>query len=194
MNRDGRIDDCIASAAPFARPILERFRQLVHAAVPHAQETIKWGVPHFTVSGKILAGMAAFKAHVSLIVHGMGERQGASGGGMGHVGKLASIDEFPDPAMLTAAFTARSEEILSGKTPARTRAAPKPELTPPGDLLCALTPPARAAFDGFTPAQRRDYVEWVVEAKRPETRARRIAQAAEWLAEGKTRHWKYKDC
>jgi len=48
-----------------------------------------------------------------------------------------------------------------------------------------------ATFDAFPPSQQRDYVEWIAEAKRDETRERRIAQALEWLAEGKPRNWKY---
>ena len=46
-------------------------------------------------------------------------------------------------------------------------------------------------FDAFPPSQKREYIEWLLEAKREETRARRLETALEWIAEGKTRHWKY---
>jgi hypothetical protein len=36
-------------------------------------------------------------------------------------------------------------------------------------------------------------MDWIVEAKREQTRGRRVAQAIEWLAEGKPRHWKYRN-
>lgn len=191
---DPRIDDYIAKAQPFAQPILIRFREIVCATVPQAEESLKWGMPHFTYAGKILAGMAAFKAHASLIVDGVGERRGMEGGGMGNFGKIGSIAEMPSAAMIEAGLKARVEAIRAGaKRPTAVKPA-KPDIPMPGDLAAALSPAARATFDGFAPSHRRDYLEWIVEAKRPETRAKRVAQAAEWLAEGKKRNWKYENC
>lgn len=193
--RDERIDSFIAKSAPFAQPILNHFRSLVHAAEPEAVETIKWGMPHFTLNGKILAGMAAFKAHAALIVEGAGERLGMDGGGMGHYGKLRSREDMPADQKLLELITAQAAKIRSGvkppKAPAKTA---KAEIAMPDDFAAALTPAARAFLDGLAPSHRRDYLDWIVEAKRPETRAKRIAQAAEWLSEGKKRHWKYQDC
>jgi hypothetical protein len=196
MTTDPRIDAFIAKAAPFAQPILTHFRALVHAAEPAAVETIKWGMPHFTLDGKILAGMAAFKAHAALIVEGAGERRGMEGGGMGHYGKLRSREEMPDDAELDALLKASAAKIRSGAKSPRPAAKPKPEIAMPDDFAAALAAMqgARGRFDGFTPAQRREYLEWIVEAKRPETRAKRVAQACEWIAEGKTRNWKYQNC
>ena len=72
----------------------------------------------------------------------------------------------------------------------------KPELPIPPEFAAALSanPAARAALEGFSPSHRREYVEWISEAKRPETRDKRIAQAIEWLADGKKRNWKYENC
>lgn len=86
--------------------------------------------------------------------------------------------------------------IDAGPAPARPRKPPRSELQTPDDLRAALdaAPKAAASFDAFSPSCRREYVEWVVEAKRPETRANRIAQAVEWMAEGKRRNWKYENC
>jgi hypothetical protein len=194
MTRDPRIDDFIAKAAPFAQPILNRFRAVVHAAVPEAVETIKWGMPHFTVDGKILAGMAAFKAHAALIVEGAGERHGMEGGGMGHYGKLKSIDEVPPDSELADLLKASATKIRLGVKVAKPKPAQKAEIPAPDDFLAALSAKGRETFDAFAPSHRREYLEWIVEAKRPETRAKRIAQAAEWLAEGKKRNWKYENC
>lgn len=194
MSTDPRIDAFIAKAAPFAQPILERFRAVVHAAIPDAVETIKWGMPHFTLNGKILAGMAAFKAHAALIVEGAGERHGMQGGGMGHYGKLHSVDEMPADAELIELLKTRAENIRAGAGSTKPKPAPKPELAAPDDFLAALSAKGRATFDAFAPSHRREYLEWIVEAKRPETRAKRIAQATEWLAEGKKRNWKYENC
>jgi len=195
MERDPRIDAYIANAAPFARPILERLRALVHEAIPEAGETIKWGMPHFTVGCRNLAGMAAFKAHCALAIHGEG-RQGADPklGGMGGYGKIATLADLPDPAVLGETLrTVRDRIVETGRPrrPAPKPAAPKAEIAMPDDLAAALSDGARAYLDGLAPSYRREYLEWIVSAKRPETRQRRIASAAAQLAEGRKLNWKY---
>jgi uncharacterized protein YdeI (YjbR/CyaY-like superfamily) len=196
MKTDPRIDAYIANAAPFARPILTRLREMVHAALPQVEETIKWSVPHFTVSGKNVAGMAAFKAHCSFAIHGEG-RQGGDAG-MGQYGKMASLGHIPSQSELSARLKETAERIAThgSATPRRAKAGPKPEIAMPDDFAAALDgqPPARASFDGFTPSQQREYLEWITQAKRPVTRSARIAQSVEWLAEGKKRNWKYERC
>lgn len=196
MPTDPRIDAYIAKAAPFAQPILAHLRQLVHAALPQAEETIKWSMPHFTHLGKNVAGMAAFKAHCSFAIHGEG-RQGAEQG-MGSFGKIASLEDLPSEAELKAKLqeAARRIDAQGRATTPRSKPAPKPEIPMPDDLAAELAQnsTARAAFDGFAPSHRREYLEWITEAKRPETRAKRVAQTVEWLAEGKKRNWKYEKC
>ncbi|HZF94545.1 MAG TPA: YdeI/OmpD-associated family protein [Allosphingosinicella sp.] len=198
MTPDPRVDAYIARQADFARPILEHLRAAVGAACPEAEEAIKWGMPHFLHEGRILAFMAAFKAHA-----GFGFREGsvvgegaAKADAMGQFGKLRGIGDLPAPEALAALI--RKAMAASGASDKRPRAArpPKPEIETPPDLAAALdaAPAARAAFDAFPPSCRREYVEWIVDAKRPETRARRLAQAAEWIAEGKRRNWKYENC
>jgi uncharacterized protein YdeI (YjbR/CyaY-like superfamily) len=191
--RDPRIDAYIDKAGDFAQPILTHFRELVHATIDGAGEAVKWGMPHFTHNGKNLAGMAAFKAHCAVIVHGAG-RQGEEDG-MGSYGKIASIGEMPDDAELAARLVEARERIDAAgsavKRPARRE--PKTDLPVPRDFAAALrdNPTARATFDRFTPSQRREYIEWVSEAKQDATRAKRLATSIEWLAEGKRRNWKY---
>ena len=196
MQTDQRIDAYIANAAPFARPILTRLRASVHAALPHAEETIKWGMPHFTVSGKNVAGMAAFKAHCSFVIHGEG-RQGGDAG-MGQFGKIASLDQLPPEAALADSLKLAAARIATegSATKPRARPAPKAPIAMPEDFAQALAAnhAAQATFDAFAPSHRREYLEWITEAKREETRAKRIAQALEWLAEGKKRNWKYEKC
>ena len=188
---DPRIDAYIAKAQPFARPILEHLRALVGRALPEAEETIKWGMPHWTVKGKNLAGMAAFKAHCAFTIHG----EGRQGDAMGNLGRVTALADLPDDAALVASLRAARERLAAG-APKRPRAAPKPEIAMPDDFAAALaaSAAAQAAFAGFAPSHRREYLEWVTEAKRAETRAKRIAQAVEWIAEGKKRNWKYEGC
>ncbi|PTQ12808.1 hypothetical protein CLG96_01280 [Sphingomonas oleivorans] len=199
MSRDPRVDAYIEKAQPFARPILSHLREAVHGACPEAEEAIKWNSPFFLYRGQILCMMAGFKEHAifgfwrGAEVTGEG---GAEKGGMGQFGRIMSLGDLPDPATLTDLIRKAAAIIATGEKRPRPLKHPKPPLETPEDLAAALiaNPPAQASFDGFSPSQRREYVEWVIEAKRPETRARRIAQAVEWMAEGKQRNWKYQNC
>ena len=198
MPRDPRIDAYIERQADFARPILRHLREAVHAARPDVEEAMKWSMPHFLVGGRILAGMAAFKAHATFGFWRAGDVVGDSGAkrdAMGQFGRLASVDDLPPPAELDSMIRKAAALAEAGPAPRPTRA-PRPEPATPEDLRAAIDaePKAAATFDAFPPGCRREYCEWIVEAKRPETRARRVAQAVEWLAEGKRRNWKYEKC
>ncbi len=199
MSRDPRIDAYIARQADFARPILEHLREAVHAACGEAEETLKWGMPHFLYKGRILAGMAAFKAHATFgfrrAEEVLGER-GAEREAMGQFGRLASIADLPADDFLHELVRKAMALTDSGTRPARAKPGPRDEPQTPPELEAALSanPAARATFEAFPPSCRREYVQWVAEAKRPETRDRRIAQAIEWMAEGKRRNWKYENC
>jgi uncharacterized protein YdeI (YjbR/CyaY-like superfamily) len=197
MAHDPRIDAYIARQADFARPILEHLRRIVREAAPEVEETIKWSMPHFTYKGRMFAGMAAFKAHATFGLWQASAVLGETGSereAMGQYGRLTSIDDLPAEEELKATIR-RAAEHAQRRQP-RPKKPPKPELEAPPELQSALdaNPAARATFDAFSPSARRDYVEWVVESKRPETRDKRIAQAVEWMAEGKKRHWKYEKC
>lgn len=189
MARISKVDAYIEAAEPFAQPILSHVRDLVHQALPEAEESLKWGVPYFTVNGKNAVGMASFKKHASVIVCS----DEVAGGGMGNFGKLTSVEELPDDETLMARFRESAIAVQSSKT---SRPKPKPALDTPDDLAAAIdaTDGARAVFDAFTDAQRRDYIEWITSAKREATRAKRVATAAEWIGEGKRRNWKFENC
>lgn len=197
MSRDPRVDAYIARQADFARPILEHIRAAMHAAGPQIDEDIKWGMPAFTYKGKPLAGMAAFKAHASL---GFWDRQETGGearkeGAMGDFGRVASIADLPGEAALADLIRRGAALIDAGAKPVRNKSVKAP-IAMPDDLAAALaaSPSAQANYDAFPPSAQRDYLEWITEAKRPETRAKRLALAVDWMAEGKRRHWKYEAC
>lgn len=194
MPTDPRIDDYIARAAPFAQPILAHLRELVHRVLPDVEEGIKWGMPHFLLGGKNVAGMSAFKAHCVFVIHGDGRK----GDAMGQCGKIAAVSDLPPETELATALLAAATRVAErgSATAGRGKGAPKPEIPVPQDLAEALdgNPSARATFDAFAPSHRREYLEWITEAKREDTRAKRIAQALEWLAEGRKRNWKYEKC
>ena len=198
-SRDPKVDAYIARQADFARPILEYVREAVHEACPDVEETIKWGMPSFMHAGGILCGMAAFKQHASFGYwkHALVVGEGEERTGMGSYGKLASVKDLPPRRTLLAHVRKAAKLNEEGvKAPAARKAAPKPPPEAPADLLAALgkNAKARAVFEQFPPSHRREYIEWIVEAKREETRSRRVAQAVEWMAEGKQRNWKYMNC
>ena len=190
MSTDPRVDAYIAKAAPFAQPILTHLRALVAKALPEADETIKWSMPHWTVGGKNLAGISAFKAHCALIIHG----DGRQGDAMGQFGKIAAMADLPPDADLIVKLREARDRLAAGQ-PKKAKAPPKPEIPMPDDFAAALAGAgARDKFERFAPSHRREYLEWITTAKAAATRAKRIAQAVEWIAEGKKRNWKYENC
>ncbi|EZP84749.1 hypothetical protein BV97_00509 [Novosphingobium resinovorum] len=192
MGRDPRVDEYIAKAADFARPILEHLRELAHRALPDAQEAIKWGMPHFLVNAKNVAGMAAFKAHCTFVIHG----DGRQGDAMGQFGRITAIADLPDEAELAHKLQAARGRVQTKGTAVKQVRKPKPEIAIPDDFAAALegVPAASAHYEAFSPSARRDYLEWITEAKTAATREKRMAQAVEWIAEGKKRNWKYEKC
>ncbi|BCT94086.1 hypothetical protein LYSHEL_31130 [Lysobacter helvus] len=199
MTTDPRIDAYIAAQADFARPILERVRAIVHEACPDVEETMKWSMPTFVYGGGILCGMAAFKQHASFGYwkHALVVGEGAPRDGMGSYGKMTSLKDLPPKKTLLAHIKrAMQLNVDKVKAPAARKSAPKPPPQAPEDLLAALKKNAKArkTFESFPPGQQREYIGWIEEAKREETRAKRLAQAVAWMAEGKVRNWKYLDC
>jgi uncharacterized protein YdeI (YjbR/CyaY-like superfamily) len=192
---DPRIDAYIAQSAAFAQPILTHLRALVHAACPEVEETIKWGMPHFMYKG-ILGNMAAFKAHCAFgLWHGDALLPKADTAAMGHLGRITALADLPSNKQLTAWIKESMRLADAGVKAPRAKAPPRP-LTVPAyfDVALSATPAARAVFDAGSTSFRREYVDWLEEAKTEATRLRRMAQAIEWLAQGKARNWKYERC
>jgi uncharacterized protein YdeI (YjbR/CyaY-like superfamily) len=198
VSRDPRIDAYIAKAQPFARPILEKVRERVHAVVPDVEEATKWSMPAYTTGGKIVAITAAFKAHAALNFWRGQELRGndANADAMGQFGKLKSVSDLPPDAELDRLIRDAAELAKLAPAPRKTKHEPKPAPAMHPEFAAALAeaPTAKAALDGFPPSAQRDYLEWIAEAKQEATRAKRIATAVEWLSEGKRRHWKYESC
>ena len=194
--KDPRIDAYIAKSAPFAQPILTRYRELVHKACPAVEERIKWGVPHFDYNGGMMTAMAAFKAHASIGFWLGKEVLGDSykpGEAFGHLGRLTSVKDMPTAAATTAFIKKAMKLNDAGVKMKRPVKKPKAPLKTPRELSAALaaSKKAQATWDAFAPSHKREYIEWITEAKAEATRDRRLEQAIEWIAEGKQRNWKY---
>jgi uncharacterized protein YdeI (YjbR/CyaY-like superfamily) len=193
--RDKRVDAYIAKSADFAKPVLEHLRALVHEACPDVEETIKWGFPNFQYKG-MLCSMAAFKEHCTfgfwkgrLVVDAADRRSEQT---MGQLGRITKLSDLPARRTLVG-YVKRAKELNDAGVKVARKTKPKPALETPADLLAALgkNKKAQATFEKFPPSHRREYVEWIIDAKSDETRQRRLAQAVEWMAEGKPRNWKY---
>jgi uncharacterized protein YdeI (YjbR/CyaY-like superfamily) len=203
-----KIDAYIAKTQPFAQPILSHLRKLLHKGCPDVEETIKWSHPFFEYRGSILCHMAAFKNHCSFGFWGeeigavLRKADAVQDGAMGSLGKIASLKDLPSDKAMLSWIREASKFIESGNytSPIAARRkvvkAPKPVPEAPPEFSSALknNKKACAIFDAFSPSCKREYVEWIAEAKRPETREQRIKTAVEWIAEGKQRNWKYQNC
>jgi uncharacterized protein YdeI (YjbR/CyaY-like superfamily) len=193
------IDAYIAKAAPFAKPILEKIRRVVHRADPDIEERIKWGVPSFEKKGPV-CGVAAFKKHAAFMFWRAAQLDDPAGILKGNRGgtivdKLTDVSELPsDDVLVDYVRRAIALNLSGAKSPmSRPKGPKKPEAKVPPDLAAALKKDAKAkaTFEQFPPGQRREYVAWITEAKQEATREGRLKQAIEWMSEGKPRNWKY---
>ncbi len=198
---DVRVDQKIADASAVLQPVLNHIRGVVHDTVPGVSETIKWGMSFFELDGKSLAHMGAFKNHCSfgfwsksmgpyLAGHGIAPEEGA-----GSFGKIIRVDDLPPYKQLCGMVRYAAKQVADGtwESPFSERKGPRPEPVMPDDFASALndSPPAKENFTRLSPSCRREYLEWVTSAKRPETRSKRILEAIGLVAQGKQRNWQY---
>jgi len=191
--RDPRIDAYIAKQADWAQPIFKHLRTVIHEGCPEIEETLKWSSPSFMYHG-ILCGFAGFKAHAmfGFWKHDLLFKTKLTGAGS--FGRITSMDDLPPKreiiALIKKAMVLNEKGV---KAPVKHDRPPKPALRTPADFSVALKKNKKAAanYDAFSPSAKRDYVEWITDAKTDATRTKRLATAVEWIAEGKKRMWKY---
>ena len=197
---DSRVDAYIAKAAPFAKPILEYIRQVVHEASPKITETVKWGMPFFDYKGPVCM-MASFKQHLGFgfwKASRLNDPNGLVKGGddeaaAGSFGRIEKMEDLP-PAEALKDFVLQIIAINeSGIKEPKKAATPKAEIAMPDDFsnLLSGNPKALEHFFNFSPSKKKEYLEWIVESKSEATRQKRMEQALEWISEGKSRNWKY---
>ena len=194
--KDPRVDAYIAKAAPFAQPILTRLRRVVHTACPDVVEGTKWSSPHFDYKG-IFCSMSAFKQHCmigfwkhALLMDALPATQKKA---LEQLGRIESVEDLPADATLVAIIKAGAKLNDEGVKVGRARKNPKPPVKEPAYFLAAIkkNEAALKSYGAFSPSHKREYLEWITEAKSADTRARRLQTAIEWMAEGKSRNWKY---
>lgn len=200
---DSRVDEYINKSAEFAKPILHHLRGVVHAACPDVKETIKWSFPNFEYAGSILCHFAGFKQHCSFgfwLASEMADpenllQRSSEKTSMGSLGQIKSISDLPADDVLIRYIN--DAMVLNEKGVKIKKEKPAPvKLETPSWFLDALKQKdaAMIVFEKFSPSQKKEYIQWVTEAKTEATRTKRVATALEWIAEGKTRNWKYAKC
>jgi uncharacterized protein YdeI (YjbR/CyaY-like superfamily) len=198
--KDARIDSYISKSADFAKPILIHLRELVNLTCPEAEEKMKWGFPHFDYKG-MMCSMASFKNHcafgfwkASLMKDKTLIANAESESAMGHYGKITSLKDLPSDKKIIAHIKEAMMLNEKGiKLPPQKLTSAKKEMVVPDYLLKQLKKNKKAftTFEKFSPSHKREYVEWITEAKTDETKNRRMKTAIQWMSEGKPRNWKY---
>ncbi len=196
------IDQYISKAQPFAQPILSHFRKLVHDTCPDVEEKLKWGMPHFDYKGQMMCSMASFKQHcafgfwkAAIMKDSILIENAKSESAMGHLGKITSLKDLPSDKKIISWIKEAMKLNEEGKIVPKPKPTEKDkkELTVPPALQTALNKnkKAKSTFENFAYSHRKEYIQWITEAKTDVTRDKRIATTIEWLAEGKGRNWKY---
>lgn len=200
MKTDTRIDAYIQKSAAFAQPILMHLRELVHAACPDVEETMKWSFPHFMYKNEMLCSMASFKQHcvfgfwkAALMKDQQLVETAKSEVAMGHLGRITSLKDLPADRKMKAYIKEAMKLNDAGVKVARKTPAVTKKLEIPAYFSNALKNDKMAlkTFEAFSPSCKREYVDWVTDAKTEVTRNKRLAQSIEWMREGKKRNWKY---
>lgn len=198
--KDKRIDAYISKSADFTKPILNHLRALVHIACPDAEETMKWSFPHFDYKEEMMCSMAAFKEHcafsfwkASLMKDPKLLNNAKSETAMGHLGRITSLRDLPaDKTMIS--YIKEAIKLNDDKVKiVKAKPVEKVPLIIPDDVKIALkkNKKAQTTFENFSYSNKKEYVQWITEAKSEDTRNKRLTQAVEWMAEGKIRNWKY---
>lgn len=203
-NKDKRIDDYISKSADFAKPVLEHLRELIHKACPEVQETMKWSFPHFDYQNEMMCSMAAFKHHCAFgfwkasimkdpeKILTLKERDA-----MGHLGQIRSLQDLPSDKILIRYIKEAVKLNKEGvKLPSKVKSSESKTIEVPDYFKNILRKNKKAekTFEEFSYSHKKEYVQWITEAKTEETREKRINTAIEWLSEGKKRNWKYEKC
>lgn len=195
-----QVDSYIERSADFARPILESLRTSIHDACPLVEEKIKWSFPNFEYKGSILCSMASFKNHCTFgfwlgakmddpnsILNPVGETA------MGQLGKLRSLNDLPSKEILLSYIHQAMLLIDQGVKLTKKEPVNNKTLKIPESLVQALgtNDKAKATFESFSPSNKKEYIDWITDAKTDATKTKRLETTIEWLSEGKVKNWKY---
>ncbi len=199
MKTDKRIDIYIEKVQPFAKPILIHLRKLIHETCTDVEENIKWGMPSFEYDG-LMCGFAAFKQHctfvfwkASLMKDPVLMLNAKSETSMGHLGRITSLKDLPSDKKIIAYIKEAMRLNKEGVKVVKAKPVSPKELHVPDEILKFIKKNSKAfaTFKAFSASNKKEYLDWITEAKTNTTKEKRLTQAIEWMAEGKPRNWKY---
>lgn len=200
QNLNPEVDDYLAKAPAFARPIADHLRSLLHATCPELVEDIKWSLPHFSYRGEMMCVFAAASKHCSftflkqeIMKDPRLRANPAMPAAKRFLGKITSIADLPADAELIAFIKEAMALNEQGMKPPRRESKTPKEIAMPEEFARALAanPAAREIFEAKSPSFRKEYLVWISDAKTEVTRQKRIDESLDWIAEGKGRFWKY---
>jgi uncharacterized protein YdeI (YjbR/CyaY-like superfamily) len=193
------VDEYIEKSQDFAKPILNYIREIVHECYPEIEEAIKWKFPTFMYKGKILCSMVSFKQYCSMGFWLHDEMQTIKNletdvekTNMFSLGKITKLDDLPSAPQLKKIILEAME--LTDMGVKLKKAAPlSTAIEIPEYFKNSLNQNKKAleVFEKASPSFRKEYINWIVDAKTETTRNKRMEQALEWIVEGKGRNWKY---
>lgn len=198
--KNPQIDAYISKSASFSKPVLKHFRELVHSTCPEAEEKIKWGFPHFDYKGNMMCSMAAFKAHCAIsfwkasLMKDADKMKANNNEAMGHYNRITCLEDLPTDKKIIANIKEAMKLNEEGvKLAPRKNTIASLTVIVPSELKSALlrNKKAKETFENFSPSHRKEYVEWITEAKTKETRDKRVDTTIKWLTDGRSRNWKY---
>jgi uncharacterized protein YdeI (YjbR/CyaY-like superfamily) len=195
------IDEYINKSEEFARPILLHLRKIIHLACPDVEETIKWSFPNFEYKGQILCSMASFKKHCSFgfwlgaemedpenILNKVGNTN------MGNFGKITNHNSLPDDNIIIKYIHEAMKLSESGTKKKTSKIKDKKSLEIPVYIIEFIEkyPKAKVVFNNFSNSCKKEYVQWIEEAKQVSTKLKRLEKAVSMMEEGKEFNWQYK--
>lgn len=195
------IDEYINKSEDFARPILNHLREIIHQACPEVSEVIKWSFPNFEYRGQILCSMASFKKHCSFgfwlgaemedpdnILNKVGNTS------MGNFGKITSISSLPKDILIIKYIHEAMKLSENGVKKKTSSTTDKKSLIIPEYIIEFIEkhPKAKDVFNNFSYSCKKEYVQWIEEAKQESTKLKRLEKAIIMMEEGKEFNWQYK--
>lgn len=196
MARGKTVDEYLDNAEHFA-DVLEKLRGAL--ASTELEETIKWGAPCYTLDGKNVVGIGGFKSYAGLWFYEGAKMSDPEGVLINaQEGKTKSLRQWRFTSAkdvkvrAVKAYVKEAIELQKAgmKTPT-TRGRP---VVVPKELDDAMDAKTQKAFEALTPGRRREYADHVAEAKREETRLRRVQKILPMIRAGGGLHDKYRDC
>jgi len=193
QNASKLIDEAFSKFTGFQKEYCNHLRKLIHKAMPDVKEDWKWG-PNFNVNGMV-CGVWGFKDHVKLVFFkGSAMKdtyklfnQGKENEGNRSI-NFSSADKIDDKKIIeylkeAAEINRKGIKLVKKEI----------KVVMPAILVKALNKDkaSKTYFESLAPSHRRDYADYISQAKQEETQLRRLDKVMEMLTDKRTLNDKY---